>query len=36
MTEEIRAAAATLGIVLHDHIVIGNGEACSFRKQGLL
>ena len=36
MTEEIRAAAATLGIVLHDHVVIGNGQVCSFRKQGLL
>jgi DNA repair protein RadC len=36
MTEEIRAATATLGIVLHDHIVIGNGELCSFHKQGLL
>jgi len=36
MTEEIRAAAATLGIVLHDHIVIGNGAVFSFHKQGLL
>ena len=36
MTEEIRAAAAMLGIVLHDHIVIGNGEVCSFHRQGLL
>jgi len=36
MTQEIKAAAATLGIVLHDHIVIGNGRWLSFRKEGLL
>jgi len=36
MTENIRAAAAALSIVLHDHIVIGNGRWLSFRKEGLL
>src|SRR6478672_11559629 len=36
MTEQIRAAAAALSIVLHDHIVIGNGRWLSFRKEGLL
>lgn len=36
MTELIRAAAAPLSIVVHDHIVIGNGRWFSFRMQGLL
>jgi DNA repair protein RadC len=36
MTEQIRAAAAALSIVLHDHIVVGNGRWVSFRKEGLL
>jgi DNA repair protein RadC len=36
MTREIKAAAAALSIVLHDHIVIGNGRWVSFRKEGLL
>ncbi|MCQ4159539.1 DNA repair protein RadC [Roseomonas sp. GC11] len=36
MTAEIKAAARTLGIVLHDHLVIGNGRHVSFRQQGLL
>src|SRR5215472_5129639 len=36
MTEQIRAAAAALSIVLHDHIVVGNGRWVSFRKDGLL
>ena len=36
MTEEIRRAAATMDIVLHDHIIIGNGRWSSFRREGLL
>ena len=36
MTEQIRAAAAALSIVLHDHIVVGNGRWLSFRTEGLL
>ena len=36
MTEQIRAAAAALSIVLHDHIVVGNGRWMSFKKEGLL
>jgi len=36
MTEQIRAAAAALSIVLHDHIIVGNGRWLSFRKEGLL
>jgi DNA repair protein RadC len=36
MTREIKAATATLSIVLHDHVVIGNGRWLSFRTEGLL
>ncbi len=36
MTRDIKAAAAALSIVLHDHIVVGNGRWLSFRKEGLL
>jgi DNA repair protein RadC len=36
MTRQIKAAVEALSIVLHDHIVIGNGRWVSFRKEGLL
>jgi DNA repair protein RadC len=36
MTAEIKAAAATMGIVLHDHLIIGHGRQLSFRREGLL
>jgi DNA repair protein RadC len=36
MTQEIKAAATSLGIVLHDHLVVGNGRHLSFRREGLL
>lgn len=36
MTAEVKAAAAALGIVLHDHLIIGNGRHLSFRREGLL
>ena len=36
MTREIKAAAEALGLVLHDHVVVGNGTTLSFRAQGLL
>ena len=36
MTLQIKAAATALSIVLHDHIVVGNGRWLSFRKEGLL
>ncbi|TCZ51566.1 RadC family protein [Roseicella aquatilis] len=36
MTREIKAAAAVFGIVLHDHLIIGNGRHVSFRQTGLL
>jgi DNA repair protein RadC len=36
MTQEVKAAAAALGIVLHDHLIIGNGRHISMRREGLL
>jgi len=36
MTREIVSAAGALSIVLHDHVIIGNGTWTSFRKAGLL
>lgn len=36
MTQEVKAATAALGIVLHDHLVVGNGRHLSFRREGLL
>ncbi len=36
MTQQVKAAAAALSITLHDHIVVGNGQWLSFRKEGLL
>jgi DNA repair protein RadC len=36
MTAETRRAAEALGIVLHDHVVIGRGQYLSFRREGLL
>jgi DNA repair protein RadC len=36
MTGEIKQAAATLGIGVHDHLIIGNGRHLSFRREGLL
>lgn len=36
MTRDVRQAAETLGIVLHDHVIIGNGTWLSFRREGLL
>jgi DNA repair protein RadC len=36
MTREIKAATAALSIVLHDHVVVGNGRWLSFRTEGLL
>ncbi|MCB8882822.1 DNA repair protein RadC [Acidisoma cellulosilytica] len=35
MTHAIQAAAAPLSIRLHDHIIIGNGQWVSLRKEGL-
>jgi DNA repair protein RadC len=36
MTREIMGAAEALGLVLHDHVIVGNGKTLSFRAQGLL
>ena len=36
MTREVRAAARVLSIVVHDHIIVGNGRWLSFRREGLL
>ncbi|MBU8546148.1 DNA repair protein RadC [Roseomonas sp. ROY-5-3] len=34
MTQEVKRAAAAIGIALHDHIIIGNGDTFSFRRAG--
>jgi DNA repair protein RadC len=36
MTKEIKRAAQALSLVLHDHIIIGNGQWLSFRKMSYL
>jgi DNA repair protein RadC len=36
MTREVKAAVATLGIVVHDHLIMGNGKHLSFQRKGLL
>jgi DNA repair protein RadC len=36
MTQEVRDAARVLGVVLHDHVIVGNGTWLSFRREGLL
>ena len=36
MTAAISNAAAVLDIVLHDHIILGNGRTTSFRRDGLM
>jgi len=36
MTRDIKTAAEALGLVLHDHVIVGNGATLSFRAQGLL
>ncbi len=36
MTQEIKEAGRVLSIALHDHLIIGNGEVFSFRREGLI
>jgi DNA repair protein RadC len=36
MTQQVKAAAEALSVVLHDHLVISNGRWVSFRREGLL
>ncbi len=36
MTQDVKRAAEALSLVLHDHVVIGNGRWLSFRDAGLI
>ncbi len=36
MTNQIKAAAEVLGIIIHDHLIVGKGEDFSFSAAGLL
>jgi len=36
MTKAIKRAAAAVSVVVHDHIIVGNGQWLSFNKKGLL
>ncbi|MHA7876061.1 RadC family protein [Roseivivax sp.] len=36
MTQQVAAAAEVMGVVLHDHLVIGKKGALSFRAEGLI
>jgi DNA repair protein RadC len=36
MTREVKVAAAVLSIALHDHVIVGNGQWFSFRREGAL
>ncbi len=36
MTQEVKQAVAAIGVVLHDHVIVGNGKWLSFRQAGVL
>jgi DNA repair protein RadC len=36
MTSEVKQAAQALSVVLHDHVIVGNGRWLSLRREGLL
>ena len=36
MTEQIDMACGAIGVVVHDHVVIGKGKEASFKSLGLL
>jgi DNA repair protein RadC len=36
MTREVAAAGKALGIILHDHLIIGRNSHASFKSLGLL
>ncbi len=36
MTQAIKEAASALEIVVHDHVIVGNGKHLSFRREGFL
>jgi DNA repair protein RadC len=36
MTQEVRDAVRPIGVVVHDHVIVGNGKWLSLRQAGLL
>lgn len=36
MTGQIEFACQAIGVVLHDHVIVGRGAELSFRSQGLI
>jgi len=36
VTQEIKKAAAPLGLTLHDHVIIGRNRYVSLRERGLI
>ena len=36
MTSQIQRLMQSLGVALHDHIIVGNGKWTSLRKEGFL
>lgn len=36
MTKEIVRAADAVGVVVHDHVIVGKGKHASFKALGLL
>lgn len=36
MTAQVAQAASTMGITVHDHLIIGKSRELSFRSEGLL
>ena len=36
MTKQVVAAALAIGIVVHDHVIVGHGRSASFKALGLL
>ncbi len=36
MTQQITEAAQTVSVVVHDHVIVGNGRWLSFRREGLI
>lgn len=36
MTEEVKAALSAVSVLLHDHVVVGNGKWASLRQLGAI
>lgn len=36
MTQQVKAALGSIGVTLHDHVVVGADRCASFRQMGLL